>query len=75
MPMMKNPIPRFPVEDQNDNTVDIEDDKATQARAVFGSGTAIECQPGLDARLRHDEPVGQPGLRSGTTLGTSPGGL
>jgi hypothetical protein len=75
MPMMKNPIPRFGVDDQNDRPATIEDDKATQARAAHGSGTAIECSVGLNARLRHDEPDGQPGLASGTTRGTSPGGL
>lgn len=74
MPMMTNKIPSFGVEDQNDKPAQIEDDKAIQAKAQHGSGAAIECGVGLNARLRSDEPKGQPGLMSGTTwLGADPG--
>lgn len=75
MPMMKNPIPSFGVEDQNDKPVKVQDDKGTQAKAPHGSGAPVECGVGLNARLRHDEPDGQPGLASGSTRGTSPGGV
>lgn len=75
MAMMTNKLPDYGVDDQNQRPVSVKDDKGTQAKATFGSGQAIECGVGLDARLRHDEPKGQPGLSSGTSLRSADPGV